>query len=443
MLNRMRTLNLARMRRLAKEGFWIVLGQSVTVLGSLVLVRVLTGYLTPAQYGQLALSLTIVTLFNQVVFGGIGGGIARFYAVAAEKQDLHGYLSATRQLLAYATGVTLTIGGLLLAGLAASGNALWMSIAVVATLLALLGGYNSALNGIQNAARQRAIVAFHGGLDAWLKILLAVAMVLAFGPSSTTVLIAYAVSLLLVTLSQLVFLRRTIPLRRASEPTLESSTWQSEIWCFAWPFSAWGLFTWMQQVSDRWALSFYATTRDVGLYAVVLQLGYTPIALLLGLSMTFLAPILYQRSGDATSEARNDNVHRIIWRIVGITVAVTALAVLVTGILHEWLFSLLVAPDYRGISYLLPWVVLAGGLFSTGQILSLKLMSEMKTRALLTPKVVTALLGVIMNLVGAALAGVNGMVGAMVAFSAFYLLWIILLTGSSGRLPLILEGKAV
>lgn len=78
MLDWMRTLNLARMRRLAKEGFWIVLGQIVTVLGSLVLVRVLTGFLTPAQYGQLALGLTIVTLFNQVVFGGIGGGSPDF-----------------------------------------------------------------------------------------------------------------------------------------------------------------------------------------------------------------------------------------------------------------------------------------------------------------------------------------------------------------------------
>jgi O-antigen/teichoic acid export membrane protein len=39
--------------------------------GALVLVRVLTEYLTPAQYGQLALGLTVAGLVNQVVMAGM------------------------------------------------------------------------------------------------------------------------------------------------------------------------------------------------------------------------------------------------------------------------------------------------------------------------------------------------------------------------------------
>ena len=67
--------------------------------GSLALVRVLTGYLSPEEYGHLALGLTISTLFGQVIFGGIRAGIMRFYAIAREEQDLHGYLAATRRLM--------------------------------------------------------------------------------------------------------------------------------------------------------------------------------------------------------------------------------------------------------------------------------------------------------------------------------------------------------
>ncbi len=82
---------MTRIKRLAKEGSWIVIGQIAVVAGALVLVRVLTEYLAPAQYGQLALGLTVAGLVNQVVMGGITAGIGRFYAIAAEKQDLVGY----------------------------------------------------------------------------------------------------------------------------------------------------------------------------------------------------------------------------------------------------------------------------------------------------------------------------------------------------------------
>ena len=144
-------------------------------------------------------------------------------------------------------------------------------------MLALLNGYNSSLNGIQNAARQRAIVALHGGLDAWLKIVLAVGAMIWIGTSSLAVVIGYACSALLVTLSQLVFLRRTMPPRNDPSTNRNPSQWRAQIWAMLpWPFSVFGVFTWMQQTSDRWSLGAFATTQDVGLYAVVFPLGIPP-----------------------------------------------------------------------------------------------------------------------------------------------------------------------
>ncbi len=421
-----------RYRHLAKEGTWIIIGRIGSVLGSLALVRVLTGFLTPAEYGQLALSLTMVSLFGQVVFGGLGAGITRYYAIAAEKSDLHGYLAASRRLLIYATIASLAIEFVVTMGLGWIGYSQWISIALAAMLLAILGSYNGTLNGIQNAARQRAIVAMHSGLDAWLKIGLAVALLRWFGTSSATVILGFAASAFLVTLSQFLFLRQTIRPLAPFSPRPKVGDWPSQIWIYSWPFSTWGIFTWMQQASDRWALGLHGNAQDVGVYAVVFQLGYTPIMLVLSLSMTFLAPILYQRAGDATSAQRNQNVHQAIWRITIAALLLTGLAALTTAILHEWLFRLLVAAEFRLISYLLPWVILAGGVFAAGQMLSLKLMSEMKARELLVPKITTALVGIGLNILGASVAGVEGVVAALVAFSIIYLAWLIVLARSKG-----------
>ena len=89
----------SRFNRLVKESSWIVFGQLAAVVGALVLVRVLTEHLDPAQYGQLALGLTVAGLVNQTVFGGFSAGIARLYSIAAEKHDLPAYLRDLVRLL--------------------------------------------------------------------------------------------------------------------------------------------------------------------------------------------------------------------------------------------------------------------------------------------------------------------------------------------------------
>jgi O-antigen/teichoic acid export membrane protein len=414
-----------RVRRLAKEGSWIIIGQVTSVAGMLVLVRVLTEYLSPEEYGQLALGITLAGLVNQVVMGGVGAGIGRFYSIAAEKQDLGGYLHATRRLLTYATLAVVVIGLILILSLYGLGHSQWVGLAVAALLFAILSGYNSTLNGIQNGARQRSIVAFHGGLDAWFKTLLAVCLILWLGASSMAVVTGYACSSLLVTVSQLIFLRRTIPPQQ--EPIQYQQPWLPQIWAYSVPFSIFGIFTWMQQASDRWALQTFATSSEVGQYAVLFQLGFTPIALITGMATSFLGPILYQRAGDATNQARSDNVHQLSWRITKLSLIITLLGFAITFTLHEQLFNILVATEYRSSSYLLPWVVLAGGIFASGQMLALKLMSEMKASAMTTAKIATALTGVLLNVLGAMHAGVHGVIGAVIVFSGMYFIWMTLL----------------
>lgn len=417
---------MTRIKRLAKEGGWIFLGQIVSVIASLVLVRVLTEHLDPVQYGQLALGLTVAGLINQVVMGGLLNGISRFYSIAIEKHDLDGYLQAARRLMLYATLLVVVISLLLISGLMSLGYSQWIALSVAALVFSVLSAYNGALSGIQNAARQRAVVALHGSLDAWLKIGLVLAMMSLVSKSSATVVICYAFSSLLVTLSQLFFLRRITPEKMHN--ATKDHQWMGQIWTYSLPFSTWGVFTWMQQVSDRWALQIFASTSDVGHFTVLFQLGYAPIALATGLLMSFLGPILYQRSGDTTDGARNANVHRLSWRMTQLSLMITLFGFTIAFFIHEWLFHWLVAIEYRGSSSLLPWVVLSGGIFAGGQLLALKLMSEMKSSAMTKAKIGSALIGIFLNVIGSAFAGVQGLVGALVIFSVVYFIWMAMLT---------------
>src|SRR3569832_2427685 len=143
-----------------------------------------------------------------------------------------------------------------------------MGLAAAALVLSILSGYNASLSGIQNAARQRAIVAFLGGFVAWFLFLLSNGVMLWLGSSSTAVVIGYVLFSLFVTSSQVFFLRRLMP--RPNDVPLISANWEWQIWVYSWPFLAWGVFTWAQQISDRWALLSFAYTQEVGLFDVVL-----------------------------------------------------------------------------------------------------------------------------------------------------------------------------
>ena len=414
-----------RLHRLSFEIGWILAGQVAAVAGSLALLRVLTENLSTAEYGVLALALTASGLINQVMTGAVSAGVVRHYSVAIEAGQLHAYLAGTRRMVALCSLVILLAGMIIMGAIALADSTQWLPIVGGALAFALIAGWNATLNGIQTAARQRPVVAFHLGLEAWLRVAFAAALLISFQGAAALVLLAYCLSTAVVTLSQLVFIRRTLP--DGARAGQDHGPWMRRIWGFAWPFSFWGLPTWAQQSSDRWSLQAFGTINQVGAYAVLFQLSYTPISMLLNMAMTFLAPILYQRSGDASDPQRNANVGTLSWRIAALGLSLTAMAALVAWLLHRPLFAILVAEEYRLVSYLMPWVVIAGGLYAVGQMLSLRLMSEFRTRNLLFPKIATAFLGIAANILGAAFYGERGVAFALVVFSSVYLIWIFIL----------------
>lgn len=416
---------------LFKESFWIALGQAMAMLGLLVGVRLLTELLDPAAYGELALGMTVAMLVNQVVFGPVVGGVIRFYAPAVEHSDFTNYASAARRLVLVATAVVAVISLLAIAGLNLAGRSEWISIVVLAFVFAILSGYNSILSGLQNAARQRAVVALHQGFEAWARFLIATGFMIWLGKNSTVAMAGYAVAALIVVGSQYVFFRRMEVGDRLSLG--KEQRWGEQIWKFAWPISIFGIFTWMQLVSDRWALGQFSTTQEVGLYAVLFQLGYYPMAMASGMAMQLLVPIFYQRAGDASDSERNAGVTSLSWRLTWLTLALTGVAFLLTMSFHAQIFGIFVAKEYKLVSYLLPWMLLAGGILAAAQTIALNLMSQMKTYTMMTAKIITALLGVAFNCAGAYWYGTVGIVVASILFSVLFFAWMALLSKQSGE----------
>lgn len=418
--------------RAGRELFWIILGQGMVVVGAMVGVRLLTSALRPAQYGELALAMTLAILLSQVVFGPLMGATLRFYAPAQQAGQILPFVSAARGFLRQATALVAALIAGVVVALFLSDHRAWAPLAVFALVFALLSGYGSVLDSVQNAARQRVIVAWHNGLAVWLRLALAIALVELLGAYSYIAMTGYAVAAAIVFGSQYFFFRRHILAQTPPHSTWPSSDetdhWTVQIRRYAWPNMVWAVFTWLQISSDRWALQHFEGTREVGLYAVLFQLGYYPITILSTVVMQMAMPILFSRVGDASNPGRVAATHRLNRLMILATLMATFLGVILAWLLHSFVFSVLAAPEYRRVSPLLPLVVLGAGLFATGQMASLTFFSSKDTKSLMAPKVGTALLGVIANIIGAWLLGLVGIVIGGIVFGAAYCLWLVVMS---------------
>jgi O-antigen/teichoic acid export membrane protein len=424
-------MSLKTLRRIGREFLWVVVGQGASILGGALGVRVLTHALSPSAYGELALAMTVALLAQQAIFSPVSGASLRFYASARDAGELPAYLWGVGNLLEKAVIVLLVSACVLGAGLWVVGRFHWVQIAGAAFVYALLSGCGTVLDNFQNAARQRTVVAWHDGLSAWLRFIAAVGLIGILGASGQAAILGYLVASGIVLTSQYWFFRRRIlPLGAESNGRSAECArgWAKQMSSYAWPFAAWGLFTWAQAASDRWALQTFGASGTVGLYSVLYQLGYYPISLLSGLLFQLVSPVLFSWAGDASEATRLDRSRHVNSRMTQAMVLITLLATGLAFCFYEKLFWLLVGPQYRSVSSFLPWMVLSGGLFASGQVASLMLMTDINTKRLIAPKIGTASLGVVMNVAGAYLLGLVGVIFAHLVFSCVYCGWILYLT---------------
>ena len=412
-------------KRLGSEAGWVFAGQILSLIGTLIGVRVLTEYLSPSVYGTLGLSLTVAALFNEVIIGGLIGAFTRFYSISAKAEDVHRYVRGVRFLLIVAAAIAVSLLLVLTPVLLSGYEGLTFGVGLVITLFAVLFGTSAALNAVLNGARRRSIVAFNSVIDAWLKIGLAVLAIHFFGASASAVLAAYAVSLFLILMHQIYRVRQ---LSEATE-TKGDRKWVREMLIFAWPASVWGIFTWAQQVADRWSLQAFYSSAEVGLYSVVLQLGYFPMTLLMGMLGTFLTPIFFQKTDD--QHAHFSQEQNPWWRMVTLAgLGISILAALMAYLLQDLIFSLFVATEFQSVRGYLPVMVLSGGLFGLGSLLAVRLMAHMRMIQLGKIMVATSVTGVLIAVWLTSLYGLDGTVAGKLLFSAIYCGCLLLATKS-------------
>ncbi len=422
--------NLANRRR-SREVLWVALGYFAATAGQAVGVRILTGLMSPHEYGELALGVSIALLIQTVIFAPAAQSSTRFFAPAKEQNSLVQYFAAVESLASKTVAVYVAFTLLALALLRNFHLDRWLPLSLAAAAYAIVFGLTTILNGTQNAARQRPVVAWHGGMEAWLRAGYSAGLGIILGATSPTVLCGYFLASLTALLSQWWFYRRLkAKANQEFKAELEPENfttpkeYERRMFRFGYPLVLLGVLSWTQSSCDRWSLEIFQSSAAVGRYQALYQIAYQPLFLVAGFLTQLVGPILFAKAGDGADTKRLKKVILSNLKIVALILVVTLSAIAVFITMPSRVFSVLLGPRFRQDLEWAPLLIASGGVFAMTQIASLTLLASNATRQLVVPRISTCAINVFASAIGARFWGMGGVIVGNLAVAILTFGWV-------------------
>lgn len=415
--------------RVRGEILWVLAGQALSFSGGVVGIKLLTNLMGPENYGQLALGMTIAGLPNLFVYGPIANGLLRFYPVYRDKGTLPHLFCALRKIFTVATTCLLALIVLAMILLRPWVASEWGWIVITAGAFGIASGLNASLTALLNALRARRLVAIHQGADAWLRILLATAVILSFGGASHGVLIGYLVGALLVGLSE------TIAVLRVQEVQLNWNVTPPEmrhvqesvrtLYNYASPFATWAGIAAVGMYADRWILQGLLGPAGVGIYVALYQIARAPIVILTTTINQFLMPIVFNRAGAMQSNTQVDRSTRLLHQAIVILSLLILAITLVTYYWSEALVALFTTGAFTEHHKLLWVIVVSVAFYEVGQTCSAVGHTYMRTRPYILPFVVNGIVSSGLSYYLGRLHGIDGVAWAVCVANFLYFILVI------------------
>ncbi|HEY1343138.1 MAG TPA: oligosaccharide flippase family protein [Bryobacteraceae bacterium] len=403
------------LKRLAGDGVWVISGQIGTALGTLVGMRVLTGYIPPATFGTLSLLIGCVTLVSSTFCLPYLQAMLRFYPEAVRE----GEVGRLRHIIASALRWSIAgLAGLILIAGAVAGRVLGVSYLAFIALVGLLAVEvfrTLEMNLLSSARRQRSFAIWQA-LESWLRPILAVSAVVMWGSEPEAVLVGYGIG----SLGLLVVFRWAVKregTEREPKQEREDTNLARRIRSYALPLMPLAIVGWVSAVSDRYIIGGMLGLEAVGLYVAAYGIISRAFGLLWGSIELILRPIYYEAVA-AENRDREKKAFRV-W--LGVMVGGGLLGVLAVGLFKDMLCRLLVAESYQECARLMPWIAIGYSFVVTSYVFEKVCYAHHRTSWVTVSQVMGAVASIILAIPLIYLYGLDGAAAAVPAYFAVQL----------------------
>lgn len=358
---------------------WIGISQFVLMVSSFLLLKLLTSQLSIYEFGQYSLCMSIVLFARQVIYDPFSIVLAK--ECASSGSNLQGVSDRFRVLrfLTDRIGAYLFLLGFFILIYSKITNSNYINSLIVGFCILYLcaNGAQGVYLNVLNSIRDRKPAALFSITDSALKIIL---VFLAFGVGNKT--LVYSLASISIGAFMVYWLLRTFVAKRFNSdesPRKNDNSLAKRILITSAPFILSTTLVAVKSVGDRWMLAGFLGVNELAEYSVLLQLGYSPIILILGIGQTFVGPKIYSL---CALTGNNDRVElkKLLYKLLFIILLVTCVACGGAMVLAGWVFSVLVGKNYHILTIYLPLFVISGALAAAASIFQVAVIGVFKSR---------------------------------------------------------------
>ncbi|MDP2815091.1 MAG: oligosaccharide flippase family protein, partial [Rectinemataceae bacterium] len=358
---------------------WIGISQFLLMVSNFLLLKLLTSQLSIYEFGQYSLCMSIALFARQVIYDPFSIVLAK--ECASSGSELQGVSDRFRVL----RSITDRIGTVLFLFAffvlvyfkIINGNHINGLIIGFCAVYLCANGAQGVYFNILNSIRERKPASLFSITDSVLKIIL---VFLAFWIGNRT--LVYPIASISIGAFIVFWSLRTFVAKRyiSSESfDVKSNSLLRQILMMSAPFVFSTTLVAVKSVGDRWMLAGFLGVNNLAEYSVLLQLGYAPIIVILGIGQTFIAPKIYSLCV-VTDKNGMVELEKLLYKILLVILVITCLACGGSMVLAGWVFRVLVGKNYHSLTIYLPLFVISGALSAAASIFQIAVIGVFKSR---------------------------------------------------------------
>jgi O-antigen/teichoic acid export membrane protein len=375
----MRMYKLAKFiaKKINKDICLIAAGQLINIIFNFALLKLLTNQLSVNDFGYYSIWLTVMLFLRQVIYDPFSVVVAKEAASDSKTSSSHDFFL----ILNHATEKALKVLILVSLGLMVIDFILLKKTNYVYILPGLIYLVSNGAQGIYvnllNSLKKRKHTAIIISADAILKFFIISILLKVFNNSHELTLFGVALSSLFLYACTRIKYTSILTSTRlvTSECTLKSKYMMQLSLPLVMPMALVAL----KSVIDRWLMVSIVGVEELSAYSVLLQLGFMPMVLIIGVIQTYLSPNIYEITKKNKCEAPSEiisYIHKIIIAILAFSLMPTILALAYSSQAVEFF------TDYKYINYagMLPFFVVSGVIFALSGIVNVAVFGLFSTK---------------------------------------------------------------
>lgn len=407
------------------EFSWVVIGQFVGLIGSVLTIKLLTNILSTEEYGRLALGLSISGMVGMFTFNPLSTYVLRYYSIFKERDEIAVFNNVILRSCFVITMVILFLLSLFLIYTFWIKLPDWRLLFTQSVIFAILSGGLLCANSLLKAIRNQKSVAILKITEVCLKLFFAYLLVYSIGRYGVNVILGYSIAIGIVFVSNISILKKEDLLDFNFKKTEGIRKNESELLKFISPLFFFAIFGVITSFADKWVVKSMFTISDVGKYTAIYQIAFIP-TLVIGAINGYAMPIIFNYAGDKNKISQDDISNKLLSITIILTIILYLSFISVFFIEGKRIISILTTEEYSN-QYVLLWVIsIALMIFEIGQQLCYKGYNQKKTSIYIIPKAIYSLVFIIFAYVFSRSIGVKGVAYSLVISSVFYVVGIIL-----------------